>query len=111
MNVKERIAGIQNSIDELQSDISELDQSFHYYNVLIHDLCANPMEIRIFRRYGIDVPKLIKTLFVNILDQYTGASNDLVNDALVDEFDYLKGIAAPKQQFDELQKIKNFLGV
>lgn len=111
MNVKERVAGIQNLIDELQSDISELDQSFHYYNVLIHNLCVNPMEIRVFCRYGIDEPKLIQTLFVNMLDQYTEVGNDLVKDALGAEFDYLGTISAPKQQLDELQKIKIFLGV
>lgn len=109
MNIKERVKTIQDTIDQMQADISEFDLDFKYYKILIHDLCANPMEIRLFRCQDDRSYKLVNSTFVNLLDCY---SEENLKDGFFEaELDYLKKSGLPNGPVGELNKIKKLFGL
>lgn len=108
MSIKERVSRIQETIDELQSDIFQLDENLTYYNSLIVDQCINPMEVRLFRKDEILGSILVATLYVNFMDQYV----DQMDPAqLHDEFKNLRESNASLEQIKELTKLREFFGV
>ncbi len=109
MTVKERAQNIQDLVDELQTDISELDTQFSYYYVLIHNLCACPSEIRIFRRVNEKENIWIATLEINFMDPYY--HNNMNSSQIDSEIVYLKENNSPKEQIEELVKLKEFFGI
>ena len=108
MSIKERVSRIQETIDELQSDIFQLDENLNYYNALIVDQCINPMEVRLFRKDEILGSILVATLYVNFMDQYVESMNP---SQLNDEVNYLRENNAPEEQVSELVKLRDFYGV
>ena len=111
INYKDRIEFIRYSIDCLQSDISEMDKTFQYYNVLIHNLCVNPMEIRIFRKMNNSEPLLIETIYIDFLDWYSEKTNNLSTNTLKSEIESLKMNNAPLQQIAELNGVLEKFGI
>lgn len=111
INYKDRVEFIRYSIDCLQNDISEMDQSFQYYNVLIPNLCVNPIEIRVFRKMKDSEPLLIETIYIDLLDWYSEITNNLNSDTFKSEIENLKMNNAPLQQITELKKISEKFGI
>jgi hypothetical protein len=108
MSIKERVLRIQETIDELQSDIFRLDENLNYYNVLIVNQCVNPMEVRLFREDKISGTILVATLYVNFMDQYV---DQMSPEQLNNEFKHLRESNAPVEQTTELTKLREFFGV
>lgn len=111
INYKDRIEFIRYLIDCIQNDISEMDQTFQYYNVLIHNLCTNPMEIRVFRKMDNSEPLLIETIYIDLLDWYSEKTNNLSTNTLKSEIESLKMNNAPLQQIAELYGILKKFGI
>jgi hypothetical protein len=111
VNFKDRVEFIRYTIDCLQNDIYEMDKNFQYYNVLIHNLCVNPMEIRVFRKVDNSEPLLIETIYIDLLDWYSEITNNLGTDTLKKEVEYLKMSNAPLQQVSELRIILEKFGI
>jgi hypothetical protein len=108
MSVRERVLKIQNTIDDLQSEIFQLDENLNYYNILIVDQCINPMEVRLFRKDEKSGSILVASIYVNFMDEYVEQMDPT---QLNEELSCLGKTNASMEQVRELSKLRKFFGI
>lgn len=108
MTIKQRIERLQQMTHQLQWDINSLDEGFSYYNIMIYDFSENPMTIFVLAKDSTLENAMIASQKVDLLDLFY--PSQFISE-LENEFDRLRKINAPKEQFDELKKIREIFGV
>jgi hypothetical protein len=95
-------------LTDYNGKIAELDSGYRFYSIHIPSMSDNPMEIKFFRKVNGSDPIHFATQIINFLDLYfTSRCAEQIDN----EVTYLKDNDAPKEQLDELLKIRKLFSV
>jgi hypothetical protein len=108
MTIKERIEQIQKLTDSLQWDVNSLDENYRYHNLIILDMSTDPFSIHLLSRDPKRENAEITCIQVCLVDLFYCNKNIADMDR---ELDYLQKSNAPQAQIDELNKIRELLGL
>lgn len=108
MNIKEEVESIQKLIDTLQWAITEADEEFKFYYLLIPDMGSNPMAVQLIRRNQIKDSEIAQTFKFDFFEIYVSTH---LAEQFEEEEEYLKKNHAPVAQNDELKQIRALFGM
>jgi hypothetical protein len=109
MSLKETIENILAQLHDFQWSINDLDYTHHlkYYNIVCLDLSSNPMVITLLAKDTSRDPEVL-SWSIDLLDILF---TNKVTERFDRELEHLKKTGAPREQVDELQRIRELFGL
>lgn len=108
MSIKKEVEKIQKMIDKLQWKITELDENFRFYYLLIPDMSENPVRVQLIRKNNISDSVIAYVFEFDLFEVFVSRT---VGEGFDLEEEYLVKTKAPQAQLTELLEIRKIFGV